>query len=58
MTQHTEQLDRQQQTASVSSQAGFRQPPQELSQEEMRRRYLEQQRRLACPGCGEAPFLG
>ena len=23
-----------------------------------RRAYLEQQRRLACPGCGEEPFLG
>ena len=27
-------------------------------QERLRQLYLEQQRRLACPGCGEAPFLG
>lgn len=26
--------------------------------EAVRQAYLEQQRRLACPGCGEAPFLG
>jgi len=27
-------------------------------EETVRRAYLEQQRRLACPGCGEEPFLG
>ncbi len=32
--------------------------PSPPSQEELHRLYLEQQRRLACPGCGEAPFLG
>ncbi len=26
--------------------------------EMIRQAYLEQQRRLACPGCGESPFLG
>jgi len=26
--------------------------------EAVRQAYLEQQRRLACPGCGESPFLG
>ncbi len=29
-----------------------------MSPEEMQAAYLEQQRRLACPGCGEEPFLG
>lgn len=29
----------------------------ELTQEDLRRRYEEQQRRLACPGCGEEPFI-
>lgn len=29
-----------------------------MSPEEMQAAYLEQQRRLACPGCGESPFLG
>jgi hypothetical protein len=28
------------------------------TQEELERLYLEQQRRLACPSCGDAPFLG
>lgn len=28
-----------------------------VSQEELRERYEEQQRRLACPSCGEEPFL-
>lgn len=28
------------------------------SQSQMRKAYLEQQRRRACPGCGEEPFLG
>ena len=27
-------------------------------QEKYRREYLTQQRRLACPGCGESPFDG
>ncbi|TWU64525.1 hypothetical protein V7x_00690 [Crateriforma conspicua] len=27
-------------------------------QERLQKLYLEQQRRLACPGCGESPFLG
>jgi hypothetical protein len=31
---------------------------QSKKQEQMRRAYLEQQRRLSCPGCGEEPFLG
>ncbi len=34
---------------------GKHNPPDE---EAARRAYLEQQRRLACPGCGEEPFLG
>lgn len=25
-----------------------------LSQEELQERYIEQQRRMSCPGCGEA----
>ena len=29
-----------------------------MSPEEMQAAYLDQQRRLACPGCGEEPFLG
>ncbi len=29
-----------------------------MTAEEMQAAYLEQQRRLACPGCGESPFLG
>ena len=28
------------------------------TQEELHAAYLLQQRRLACPGCGEEPFLG
>lgn len=27
-------------------------------QERLRELYHQQQRRLACPGCGEEPFLG
>ncbi|WP_442483353.1 hypothetical protein [Aeoliella sp. SH292] len=27
---------------------------QDLSEEELRARYLEQQRRMSCPGCGES----
>jgi len=27
-------------------------------QQELRRRYLEQQARRACPGCGEDAFVG
>lgn len=33
-------------------------PDTEPSQEELRERYEQQQRRLACPACGEEPFLG
>ncbi len=29
-----------------------------MSPDEMHAAYIEQQRRLACPGCGEEPFLG
>jgi len=29
-----------------------------MSLDEMQAAYIEQQRRLACPGCGEEPFLG
>ncbi len=58
MTQPTEKLDAQQQTDSTASQDASHDVPQQILQEEMRRRYLEQQRRLACPGCGEEPFLG
>ncbi len=32
--------------------------PDKKSDAEMYKAYLEQQRRLACPGCGEEPFLG
>ena len=28
------------------------------TEDELYEAYLEQQRRLACPGCGEEPFLG
>mgnify|MGYP003110207333 CR=1 FL=1 len=28
------------------------------SPDDMTAAYLQQQRRLACPGCGEEPFLG
>ncbi len=39
-----------------------RKEPTEVSREqeqaEMQKRYLQQQQRLACPGCGESPFLG
>lgn len=31
---------------------------QDEEQERLRQAYLEQQRRLSCPGCGEEPFLG
>jgi hypothetical protein len=58
MTQPTSNLDTQQQTASTASQDATRDVSQQHSQEEMRRLYLEQQQRLACPGCGEEPFLG
>jgi predicted RNA-binding Zn-ribbon protein involved in translation (DUF1610 family) len=33
-------------------------PVCELTQEELRKLYEEQQSRLACPSCGEEPFLG
>jgi len=60
MTQPTSNLDTQQPTASTTSQDATRDVSQQLSQEEieLRRHYLEQQQRLACPGCGEEPFLG
>jgi hypothetical protein len=29
-----------------------------LAAEEFQELYEEQQRRMACPGCGEEPFLG
>ncbi len=32
--------------------------PNKKSDAEMYQAYLAQQRRLACPGCGEEPFLG
>lgn len=32
--------------------------PNKKSDAEMYEAYLEQQRRLACPGCGEEPFMG
>lgn len=32
--------------------------PNKDSEEAMYRAYLEQQRRLNCPGCGESPFVG
>jgi len=53
-----DKLGTQKQTASTSSQDTSRDEAQKPSQEEMQRLYLEQQRRLACPGCGEEPFLG
>ncbi len=58
MTQSTDQPETQQPTPSVASQDNSPDAPQQLSQEEMQRRYLEQQQRLACPGCSEEPFLG
>lgn len=30
----------------------------EAEQARLREEYLRQQQRRACPGCGEAPFLG
>ena len=32
--------------------------PNKKSDAEMYQAYLEQQRRLSCPGCGEEPFMG
>ncbi len=32
--------------------------PNKTSQEAMHQAYLEQQRRLNCPGCGDSPFMG
>lgn len=58
MSQQKEHLDEPQQTDSTPSPETSRDASHELSPEEFRRRYLEQQRRLACPGCGEEPFLG
>ncbi len=58
MTQQADKLDTQQPTTSTDSQDTSRDVPQQPSQEEMQRRYLQQQQRLACPGCGEEPFLG
>ncbi|MDZ4849728.1 MAG: hypothetical protein SGI77_10565 [Pirellulaceae bacterium] len=37
---------------------GYLPNEQGRSDQEMYEAYLEQQRRLACPGCGEEPFLG
>lgn len=28
-----------------------------LTEQQLRERYLQQQRRLTCPSCGEEPFL-
>jgi hypothetical protein len=33
-------------------------PTKDAKQLELEALYLEQQKRLACPGCGESPFLG
>ncbi len=32
--------------------------PNKTSQDAMYQAYLEQQRRLNCPGCGDGPFIG
>lgn len=32
--------------------------PTEAEKERLKKLYLEQQKRLSCPGCGESPFLG
>ncbi|MDZ4850389.1 MAG: hypothetical protein SGI77_13975 [Pirellulaceae bacterium] len=37
---------------------GYLPNEQGRSDQELYEAYLEQQRRLACPGCGEEPFLG
>jgi len=58
MLRHDDKLGTQKKNASASSQETSRDESQQISQEELRRRYLEQQRRLACPGCGEEPFIG
>jgi len=58
MLRNDDKLDTQKQTALTSSQETARDEAQQVSQDEFRRRYLEQQRRLACPGCGEEPFIG
>jgi len=58
MHQHDNQLDDQQSKVSASLPETARDASLQLSQEEMHKLYLEQQRRLACPGCGEEPFLG
>ncbi len=58
MKQCDSQFDDQQSKISASSQEPLIDEAKPISQEEIRRLYLEQQRRLACPGCGEEPFLG
>jgi hypothetical protein len=37
---------------------GYHPKESDRTDEELYKAYLEQQRRLACPGCGEEPFLG
>lgn len=37
---------------------GYRTTRRKADEDRLRQAYLEQQRRLACPGCGEEPFLG
>lgn len=58
LSQNDDKLAAQKQTASSASQETTREEPRQISQAELRRRYLEQQRQLACPGCGEEPFVG
>lgn len=58
MSQNQYQMESPQAKDSISPQEPTSKDPPQLSQEEMKCRYLEQQRRLACPGCAEEPFLG
>lgn len=37
---------------------GYRTISRTADEDRLLQAYLEQQRRLACPGCGEEPFLG
>lgn len=61
MTQQTK-TEIKPENAQAGQPVGDANPAPELSdaetQEAYCRAYLEQQARLACPGCGESPFLG
>jgi hypothetical protein len=55
MSQPNESTDAREQSANLpaQSQPADAEQKRELTQEDLHRLYIEQQRRMLCPGCGE-----